>query len=166
MLRATVCVVLLAVPGLARAQRPDAGPKGPAPRVMVARVGAGGQPVIVRRVTEVVPKRELVPVMIGGRVENREVTVYREVLREIEVRLDVEGVQVFEVNGRRIDPADVAGRLKKATAVLVSADGKQLDPFYLRLGRPDTLVVVAPALVGPQPKGPKDMPREKAPPGR
>jgi hypothetical protein len=156
MLRTTVCVVLLAVPGLAGAQRPDAGPKGPAPRVMVARVSADGHPVVVRQVIEAVPEIQKVEVKVNGQVEKRQVTVYRYVLREVEVRLNVDGVQVFEANGRRIDPADVAGRLKKATAVLVSADGKAVDPFYLRLARPGTLVVVAPGLTAPQPKDPQE----------
>jgi hypothetical protein len=149
MLRVTICVVLLAAPGLARAQRPEGGPRGPAPRVMAVRVNAAGQPVLSKRVVEAVPEIQEVEVKVGDRTEKRQVTVHRQVVREVEMRLDVKGVEVFEARGRRIDPADVPARLKKPTAVLVSADGNPVDPFYLRLARPDTLVVVAPALASP-----------------
>jgi hypothetical protein len=57
--------------------------------------------------------------------------------------LDDKEVQVYGGNGKLIDPKDVRNRLKRPTAVFVSADGQQVDPFYLRLLREDALVVVS-----------------------
>jgi hypothetical protein len=55
-------------------------------------------------------------------------------------------VRVFGTDGKRIDPKDLPNLLKKSTPVMVSADGNEIDPLYLRLVQPGTLVIVAPDL--------------------
>jgi hypothetical protein len=54
-------------------------------------------------------------------------------------------VQVFDHNGKRLAPNDIP-RFLKSMPVLVSSDGKPVDPFYLRLLREGSLIVVSPAL--------------------
>ena len=51
-------------------------------------------------------------------------------------------VQVFDKNGKRIDPSDATWILKKETPVLVSADGKAVDPSYLKEAKEGTLILI------------------------
>jgi hypothetical protein len=54
--------------------------------------------------------------------------------------------RVVDLQGKDVPRADVLRRMKAQTAVLVSISGELVDPFYLRLTRPDTLVI----LLGPR----------------
>jgi hypothetical protein len=63
-----------------------------------------------------------------------------------EVRLvQFKELQAYGVDGKKIETSSVAERLKKEIAVLVSADGQQVDPFHLQLIKEGTLVLVLPS---------------------
>jgi hypothetical protein len=49
------------------------------------------------------------------------------------------------VDGKKISSATVVRRLKPGSLVLLSADGNEVDPAYLRLFQPGTLVLIVPA---------------------
>ncbi len=46
------------------------------------------------------------------------------------------------VSGAALKPADVKERLKRRTVVAIAADAKPVDPFYLNLLAPETIVIV------------------------
>jgi hypothetical protein len=157
MFRAILGVALVVLPAsLASGQ--GAGPKGLPPTIMAVRVDGAGQPFLVVMKPMIVPRQETVQVKVGNEIQNR--VQMRLVMQMIEMRkpLDSEKVRFFDAAGKRIDFKEALKRLTKMTAVFVSADGKEVDPFYLRLAREDTVVVVSPELAGPDLGGPVAIP--------
>ena len=55
------------------------------------------------------------------------------------VMIDARQVKAFGTDGKEIDAKKLARLLAKETPVLVSADGKPIDPFYLRVVKEGTL---------------------------
>lgn len=51
--------------------------------------------------------------------------------------------RAYDTAGKEIDAGRLAELLKHETAVLVSGDGKPLDPFYLRTVKDGTLILAA-----------------------
>jgi hypothetical protein len=70
----------------------------------------------------------------------------------------LEEVQVYDTRGKAVSPKKLPGLLKGETFVLVSADGKPVDPLYLRLVKEGTLVFVLPAPPTPPPVPPAPAP--------
>jgi hypothetical protein len=124
--------------------REPGAPKGPPPRVMTTTTAPDGPQGIETVVIEVVMVNKIVP-----QVDGKEVVVTEKVpVHKTKVlTLDDKGVQVYGSDGKLIDPREVRHRLKRPTAVLVSADGEPVDPFFLRLAREDTLIVVSKKLL-------------------
>jgi hypothetical protein len=169
MRRSFAAAVLLAMAGSLPAGEKAEQPKGPPPKVMIASVDKDGPPYIKRTVVEYRTEKRQVEVITNGIKQLREEQVTIPILREEKVGLDGKEVQVFGTDGKLISAKEVSRRLKKATAVLVSCDGKPVDPFYVRIAREGTLIVVAPSLAstGPMPfppLPPKEQPPEKEPP--
>jgi hypothetical protein len=143
MLRVCLAAVLTALPAAAWATQGGL-PKGPAPKLMVALVDDQGRPILLKEVVEMVAVQRKVTVQVNNRNEERTVTEHVPVQRT--VPFDLGKARIFDATGKALEPKEAGKRIKGATAVLVSADGKPVDPFYLRLARPETLVVVSPEL--------------------
>jgi hypothetical protein len=124
-------------------------PRTPPPVVMVAIADGQGQVYIERTVTRYVPETRTVTVKVGDRLEQRAETVRVPVYVQSRIALTGKGIQVYGSDGKRIDAKEIPRLLKKTSAVFVSADGRPVDPFYLRLVRQGGLIVVAPELAGP-----------------
>jgi hypothetical protein len=151
---------LLAVPlGLALTTTAAAQPKekpaarGPAPLITEARLDPNGRPVVVRTQHIRQPFMRMVPEKVGNAVVQRLDPV--EILVPITENFPLANAQVFDVTGKRLDPGQVRRLIKGETAVLLSADGRAVDPFYLRGLREDVIVIVVPGeskwVVDPQP---------------
>src|SRR5438045_3688429 len=110
-------------------------PKGPPPLVMLAEVPKDGTPYLEQVRVRHVPQIRVVEGVVGGRVRKRHETVFVPVQEAVRLSLAAKGVTVFGTDGKPIDSKEVGKLLNKPTAVLVSADGKPVDPFYLRLAR-------------------------------
>jgi len=171
MFRAFLMSALLTVPAASALGGDPNQPKGPPPRVMVLDVEREGTSYIRETRIEYVTQQRMQAVKMGNQVVQRAYFVQIPVMTERRVALDGKDTQVFGSDGKRIPPQDVP-RYLKAVPVLVSADGKPVDPFYLRLVREGTLIVVSPALVpaavapiGPVPvtPPPPPLPQEKIP---
>jgi hypothetical protein len=133
--------------------------KGSPPKVMVAQVDENGRPFLLHTVVEMVPVSVKVLVQVNNRNEERTVTELRQVQRVARFELDKGKTRFFDATGKAIGPKELGKRLKRATAVLVSTDGREVDPFYLRLARPDTVVVVSPEFAqAMDPPGPPPAP--------
>jgi hypothetical protein len=92
-----------------------------------------------------VPEQRARAVQVGQQVQTVTETVRVPVMVTVNLMLDGKGVEVYGADGKKIDPKDVRKRVAKPVAALISADGKPVDPFYLRLAREGTLVIVVPA---------------------
>ncbi len=71
--------------------------------------------------------------------------------------LNLKDCQVLTASGEAVPPAAFPRRLKVGAIVVVSTDGKRPARAFLQLLRPDTVVVIGPAV--------KSDPRIKLPPG-
>jgi hypothetical protein len=72
--------------------------------------------------------------------------------RDIDIGLTVhelKDVRVYNTQGMQVDPRDLPRLLEKMVPVLVSSDGRGVDPLYLRHAKPGTLVLILPRV---QPK--------------
>jgi hypothetical protein len=133
---------------------PWGGPSGPPPQVTVVWLRKDGTPIIhyvqqrqvklselsgddIRRPGEQRPRPIKLPTVNGLVLVNE----------MVEAPLDGKTVRVFGVDGKEIDPKDVRARIKTPTAALLSWDGRPVDPFYLRLAKEGTLVLVGPRAV-------------------
>ena len=73
------------------------------------------------------------------------VTVLR---RELRVVLNPDspsqlvGSGFFTLSGDPVEPGEILRRLKKDVPVLLSATGKMIDPYYLQVVKPETLLLV------------------------
>jgi hypothetical protein len=63
-------------------------------------------------------------------------------------RILTEGMKVATAGGKEVDSKDVPDRLKNWTAVILSADGNKIDPFYLSVLKENTLTIVVPTAPG------------------
>ncbi len=121
----------------------DAGPTGPAP--LLARARLDGKRIHIEEASEFT---DLIKVKVAKEIDG----VMKELIAEMTVvrstattrTLDSEWIKGCSVFGKEYDARTLADKLQKPTTVLVSADGKAVDPYYLRVIQEGTIVVVAP----------------------
>ncbi|HKI32374.1 MAG TPA: hypothetical protein VKA46_10935 [Gemmataceae bacterium] len=130
-------------------------PQGPPPAQVLASMTKDGEFEITQPVLVPYVVTETRTVNVGGRLvpQSVNVTAYKTV--QVTRRIKGEGVKVYTAAGKEVDAKDVPDKLKKPTIVLFAADGNKVDPFYLKIIKPDTLVVVAPL---PEPTAPESNP--------
>jgi hypothetical protein len=145
----TVLMAVLSAP----APEPDAvkAPTGPQPQQVLARMDNEGNLEIMT--SRLVPEeRDVTKTVIVGGV-TRAVTEKVTVMVPVQVvhRVLTEGMKMATAGGKEVDAKDVPERLKKWTPLVMSADGKKIDPFYLSVLKENTLTIVVP----PSPDKPK-----------
>jgi hypothetical protein len=86
------------------------------------------------------------PVEPDGEGSDATATRYVPVVERVERVLALAETPVYDIEGKRVEPARVRKLLRQATPVLISRDGKMVDPFHLRLIKQDTLIIVPPPL--------------------
>ncbi len=72
-------------------------------------------------------------------------------------KVNLTDLQVFDAEGKKIDPQTLPDRLKKETVVLLSTDGEPVDPHFLAAVKEGTLILVPPVTrtdANPAPKTP------------
>ncbi len=78
------------------------------------------------------------------RVIERETTVTKETKVELS---EVKDLTVTTADGKAVDTKDALKRLAEGGQVVVTSNGKPVDPKFLKVLRDDTLVLVSPELV-------------------
>jgi hypothetical protein len=129
-------------------------PQGPQPLQVVARMDRDGN-VLVRQIVPVYRQevREKVE-QKDGRAVKVAYTVTVMTQTEVQHKLAGHSVQAFGTDGKKIERKALERLLKNEAIVLLSMDGKKVDPFYLRLVKEGTVVLVGPqAKLVPAPKG-------------
>jgi hypothetical protein len=141
---ALLSVALAAVSAPAPAEEAIKPPQGLPPTQVIASVNKNGEFEIVQTVLVPETRSEERTVTIDGRAVKQvvQVTANRPEQRKFQVK--GEGVKVYTAAGKEVDAKDVPDKLKSPTIVLLAADGKMVDPFYLKLIKPEALVIVAP----------------------
>jgi len=151
-LYAVVLTAAFAAP--APAEEPIKPPQGPPPQQVIASVTKDGRFEITQlEIVPVMENRERVVTLAGGGAvkEVYTVTVFKVV--QTKRRIQGEGVKVYTAAGKEVNVRDVPEKLKKPTIVLFAADENKVDPFYLKIIKGDTLVIVAPQSArAPSPK--------------
>ncbi|MGL4554063.1 MAG: hypothetical protein ACRC33_23115 [Gemmataceae bacterium] len=132
---------------------PDSVPKGPPPRLMAVPAG-GGTFLTTEAVQVPVNITKAVTAEEGGKRVTRLVTetVMRTEMRTR--RVSFAGARGRTAGGKKLDADEVAKRLTTPQVVAISADGKPVDPAYLRLLKADVLVLELAGTAG----GPAAMP--------
>lgn len=125
----------------------DAGPPGPPPRVLDLAADPDG------KVRVQVYRTETIKVPIQG-INNpananpppqqiREQTIRRSMRVELS---EVKELTLFTADGKEADKAVLKKLATEGGVVVVSTDGKKVDPKYLKLFRDDVLILAAPEL--------------------
>jgi hypothetical protein len=125
-------------------------PAGPAPRIVVLKPDPEGAVRIpVTRADKAAAG--VIVVGIAGNANGGQIVIDGPASSTPVPLTEVKDLKVTTANGKTVDVADAAKRLAKGGVVVVSADGKPVDPQHLKLFRDDVLVLVAPELVPPAP---------------
>jgi hypothetical protein len=136
-----VLLVALFAGGL-RAEEAPRLPSGPQPSQVLAQVDKDGNVLVWQTSVNMVPEQRTKQVERDGRVEQITYVVLVPVTRQVKRSFASKEVQAFDTDGKKVDPKKLAELLKKQTVVLVSADGRPVDPFYLRIIKEGTAVLV------------------------
>ena len=161
---ALLAVVLAAVAAPAPADEEVKLPQGVQPVQIIAQMNKDGRIEVTELVTEYREEKRTKTAKVDGKEVQIEYVV-KTVLYVPRLRLLPEkGVKVHTAAGKEVEAKDLAEKLKKPTAVFLAWDGNKVDPFYLKLLKPDTLVIVPPP---PEPvpadSGAKPMPKAPLP---
>lgn len=128
------------------AQDKRAAPKGPPPRfITVASVDAVRGKVVFD-----------VPVVDGHSLTGFRVLQYPDGSErynlggkpwyiDVQIKVSVKEAKWRGVDGKEVNADAAAKRIKPGLTVLLSADGDDVDPAYLRMFKEDTLVLIEPA---------------------
>jgi hypothetical protein len=156
---ALLVVALAAVAAPAPAEEEIKLPQGPQPLQVLARMTKEGRIEITEQIMEARTEKRTRTTVVDGREVPVEyvVTTVKSVPRTR--LLPEKGVKAYTAAGKEVDPKDLPDKLKKPAVVLMSWDGNKVDPFFLRVVKPDTLVLVPPVeAVAPADGGAKPPP--------
>ena len=137
MMRSLLTMLLLgSLAATAGAQDATKVVSGPAPSIIVvSSVDSAGtlqsKQIQVVTVAVQVPKE----VVVGGMKQVVTVTEYRYETREVMVKHLLRGAEFYNARGEKVKQEDALKRLTPGTIVLMSADGRKVDPAYLASSR-------------------------------
>jgi hypothetical protein len=143
MLTSFVLSMALAAPVPAAPATPV--PSGPVPRLMEVKAVDG-------KIVVTVARTEMVQVGAGNAINPNGgpapavIKAQRSVTKTVELG-EVKDLQITTADGKKIDTAEAAKRLKDGSVVVVSTDGKPVSPIHLKLFKDDVLVLASPELV-------------------
>jgi hypothetical protein len=138
---ALLAVALAAVAAPAPAEEAIKAPQGLPPAQVIASVTKEGDFEITQTVMVAETRNEIRTANVNGAPVQQtvQVTMFKPV--QVQQRIKAAGVKVYTAAGKEVK--DAPDKFKKPTIVLYAADGKKVDPFYLKIIKPDTLVIVA-----------------------
>jgi RNA polymerase sigma factor (sigma-70 family) len=130
--------------GREREEKADTGeaspPVGAQPVTGMVRVDEKGR--LFLRLRSVVYRPVATRVRHDGRAET--VTTYVPEVTVEQQLLDVDEADVYDLDGKRVEPRVLTAALTRETPVLVSTDGRKVDPYHLQLIKKGTLILVPP----------------------
>jgi hypothetical protein len=149
MMRSTIlaAMVLALLTGPGRGQDATKVPSGPAPSIFaVAEVDrTAGTYTVNQAVTVQVPVSTEKTIIVGGMEKKVAVTSLKTEYRTEIRRHTLKGLEFYNVKGEKLKDDEAMKRFVPGAVVLLSADGKKVDPAYLRIVKDDALIVVLPS---------------------
>jgi hypothetical protein len=141
-----VAVLPFALAAPAPEEKKAALPQTVPPRIAnVAALDPAEGEIILHEVTQrVVPEVRKQIRTVNGKAVEIEMTVYVPVLEQRQRKLSLKEGKVFDTAGALMEAAEVWKRLKVGAAVLVSGDGKMVDPAYLGIVTKETVILAFP----------------------
>ena len=79
---------------------------------------------------------------LPGAKREQPVTYYVPVTRSQDIFYALNNVEVFGTDGKKVNRKEAARLLAKDRPILVSADGRPVDPLYLKVVKEGTLILV------------------------
>jgi hypothetical protein len=125
------------------AEPPADSPQGTPPLIVRAELDKVGDLVARKKVIQYVKEVRTRKVVVNGKEVPQQIEVSVPVSRESVQKWSLKGATITDVAGKKIDRNELAKRLEKPAAVVMSADNKPVDAGYLKLFRNDTIVIVA-----------------------
>jgi hypothetical protein len=135
-----------------------AAPTGPGPMLLNVQI-LDGKLVSKQEATVLVPVTTTEKVNVNGRIQVRTVTAYRTEKRVSTREWDLKKATFRDAGGKKIDLDTATRLLARPRPVAMSADGKAIDPGWLKVLKKDTLVIVAPQAAPANPPPPLPPPR-------
>lgn len=142
-----VFLAVLAGPTLAEERTPL--PKGPPPMQFVARIDDQGRLAVRMVVPDFPPPRGDRDDRPSRSGRGDRSTRDRDMpppptFREVTDRFDLRDVRAYDTDGREIDRDRLRDMLRKDMHILISGDGRKVDPFYLAIIKEGTPVLILP----------------------
>jgi hypothetical protein len=126
----------------------DATPPGPPPRILELKTEQDGKVrvQVIRQVKQTVT----VNVVVNKNGQQVVEAQQREVMSNISTRVElseVKDLSIWSADGKEADKPIALKKLSEGAIVVISADGKKVDPRYLKLFRDDVIVLASPELM-------------------
>lgn len=145
MIAALILSTVISSPAQAAFVRPTDGGAA-APRILDLKPNADGKVQIT--VTRIVTEKQVVGQT--GAIPPGNIVAEVKVRKEVPVDFtDVKELTIKTAGGKDVSVADAAKQLASGGAVIVAADGKAVDPKFLKVLRENVLVLASPELVMP-----------------
>jgi hypothetical protein len=112
----------------------------PLPQAAVAQLH-GDLLILQEKQTQYVHETKTRAVEVAGKTEYQTYTVSRSVAVRMERAIGPDDYRVFDVAGNRLAAATVAARLAAATPVLISNGSTKVEPKFLEVFKPETLLI-------------------------
>jgi hypothetical protein len=121
--------------------------EGPPPRIEMVQLDNAGRPYFLVTTTENVTISNGTFIQENGMQRFVMVNQVIPVEKTISFYLDSDEVKVFTRDRRKLEPGEVSNLFTKSAKVLVSTDGKPIDPKHVKRLQDGVALVVAPSLV-------------------
>jgi hypothetical protein len=122
------------------------GPHGLPPQLASASIDDKGMISIQESFGGSEPMEMEIEVNKDGVKEKRKIVVKTTFFSMNKRSLEAKWVKAHDATGKDISAKNLSARLAKHTNLLVSVDGKEVDPYYLQLYKEGTVVLMPPAL--------------------
>ncbi|MBM4071269.1 MAG: hypothetical protein FJ271_20380 [Planctomycetes bacterium] len=157
-LLATVALVPLPVDGNNRVRLPN----GPQPTFVVVRAVDGDHVTALQHSSVTVPVTYSQQVIVNGVTQTVTKTAYRQESRVIERRIALKTATFYNGAGDKLTAEDGRKNLKAGATILLSENGRPVDPIYLRAIRGEALILAIPFAPPLVPSAPQvDVPSKK-----
>lgn len=150
-MRTSLVIALLLTTLAANARAELANPSGPPPQHMRAQLHHG-MLILTERLESYTTVYKTVKYEENGVAKERQIAASQPISTTVERAVGANDYRIFDLAGKQLSAEAAAERLAESTTVLTSAHGSKVDPLYLQLYKPDTLIIyLRPSPVAPYP---------------
>lgn len=126
-------------PAFAQKRKP---PLSPPPVYAIASFDKGGIVQVRYNIYRTVAEERERVIEVDGKKRTEKQIVHVPVVATMVFRRALKDILIYKASGEKVDAKDVKEELAKPKVVLYSEKGKKVDPLYLKIIKPETLIVV------------------------